>query len=90
MHCGDGAKYALSAITHGGRYSVERLNKAPPTEAQTYVRALYKKADSLQPRDRIEFGGDYHEITITSGAAEWSFGNLVGLPTNPRLIEPTI
>ena len=44
------------------------------TETQQYVRSLYEEAESLQPRDQIEFGGDYHEITVTRDGAEWSAG----------------
>ncbi len=72
MHSGDGAAYATTAITHGGRYSVDRLKKSAANETQQYVRSLYKKAESLQPRDQIEFGGDYHEITVTYDGAKWS------------------
>jgi len=72
MHSGDGARYAKTALSHGGRYSVDRLKKTSLNETQQYVRTLYKKAEMLQPREGIEFGGDYHEITVTPDRAEWT------------------
>jgi len=80
MHSGDGARYAKDAISHGGRYSVDRLKKTSPTETQQYLRNLYKRAESLQLPDGIEFGGNYHEITVTPKDVKWS----VTLQPEPR------
>ena len=72
MHSGDGARFAKTAISHGGRYSVARLNKATASEIQQYIRTLYDKAESLQSHAAKEFGGHYHEVTVTADGARWT------------------
>jgi hypothetical protein len=88
LHSGDGAHYAETALSHGGRYSVDRLKKSSPNETRQYVRTLYKKAEMLQPRDGIAFGGAYHEITVTPDRSDWSVGGLPNEVRNPTSNNP--
>jgi hypothetical protein len=83
VHSGEGARHVKTAIAHGGRYSVDRLKKTSLKETQQYVRTLYKKAERLQPRDQIEFGGAYHEITVTPDRSQWSFNLSPNKAFNP-------
>lgn len=76
VHSGNGAKFAQTAIAHGGRYSVERLKNADGKKMQEFVRALYRKAESIQPSQSIEFTGEYHEVTVTPNAATWTVSKL--------------
>jgi hypothetical protein len=83
MHSGDGARFAQTAISHGGRYSVDRLSNADEKSTQEYVRTLYKKAESLQPSQAIEFTGEYHEVTVTPVTATWSINESPNKAVNP-------
>ncbi len=80
---GKGAKYAKTAISHGSRYSVDRLKKADLKKTQEYVRVLYRKSESLQPNGSIDFGGDYHEISVTPHGASWSVADAPNTSVNP-------
>lgn len=88
IHSGNGASFARKVISHGGRYSVDRLNKSTLEMTQEYVRSLYKKAEKLQIQDRIEFGGNYHELTVTRDKVEWSQGILPNKMLNPTENKP--
>lgn len=73
IHSGDGTRYVTKVIrVHGGRYNVDQLKNATIKKTQGYVRALYRKAESRQPRDSREFGGMYHEITVTAEGCSWT------------------
>jgi hypothetical protein len=73
MHSGTGAKYAQSAINNPHlQYDPNQLKRASISKTQKYVRGVYRNASTLQPKSNPEFGGDYHEVTVTYDQLRWT------------------
>jgi hypothetical protein len=73
MHSGTGAKYAQSVIKNlHFPYNPNQLKNASISKAQKYVRGVFRNATIMQPKANPEFGGDYHEVTITQEQLKWT------------------
>lgn len=73
IYSGSGKRYAESiANNRAMRLHPDYLRKAPISKAQKHIRKLYKDSFQMQPKSNPEFGGHYHEVTITKGQTRWT------------------
>lgn len=73
IHSGTGTEYAKRVIDDPHhQYNPNRLKRASISETQKYVRGIYRDASTLQPKSSPEFGGNYHEVTITRDQSRWA------------------
>jgi hypothetical protein len=72
-HGGSGVKYAVIIINNRSlRFHPDYIKKTSILKIQNHIRGLYKAAAKIQPKSDPEFGGHYHEVTITNEKLIWS------------------